>query len=189
MREGLQGLFEEISSINEEYSKIADGDVTGKLALANKALADFGIEVNNEADADKFMELLNQLSQGNMQAMITLTEAAKGEGEVTAAFFDQMVEAHLGYWKTLENGAREFVWATAEELQTTAKIADTAVEMWENPYTWLYNQNEQLNRLSRERERIEREYTRALEDESKTAEDLLAISQKQLANLREQSQF
>jgi hypothetical protein len=88
-----------------------------------------------------------------------------------------MATANLGHWKLLEDGTRQFVWATVAEMESVAKAAGTAEEAWENPYTWLYNYNEEITRLTREREKAERDYTKALEDETVTAEKLLEISQ------------
>jgi hypothetical protein len=80
-------------------------------------------------------------------------------------FYDQMAMANMGHWELLEDGTRQFVWATVAEIESIANAAGTALEDWENTYTWLYNYNEEITRLTREREKAEREYTRALEDE------------------------
>jgi hypothetical protein len=70
----------------------------------------------------------------------------------------------------------QFVWATAAEMQSIANAADTVKEAWENPYTWLYNYNEEINRLTREREKAERDYDRVLESEKVSAGELLDIT-------------
>jgi hypothetical protein len=77
----------------------------------------------------------------------------------------------------LENGSRQFVWATIAQLEELEEETEE-IEAWENPYTWLYNYNEEINKLIREREKSEREYTRALEDETTSAKELLDISKK-----------
>jgi DNA repair ATPase RecN len=46
------------------------------------------------------------------------------------------------------------------------------IEKWENPYDWMYNQNEKINAVIREREKLERKYQRTLEDSSKSFEDV-----------------
>ena len=208
MRDGLKGVFEMISDVHEEYSQLAEGDAMGKIALANQALSQFGIQIDSAATADKYMEIINQVSQGNTKALSELVAMAQesaglavksygnaysqGWTEVSAEqieFYDQMAAAHLGYWQMLENGERQFVWATVSEMQTIAKAASTAVEAWENPYTWLYNYNEEINRLTRDREKAERDYARLLKEESADAEDILAISQQQLANLKAQAEM
>jgi hypothetical protein len=65
MRKGLQGVFETAAEVKEEYDKIADTDAFGKIAVANQALDKFGITVADAADADAYMELLNQVTQGS----------------------------------------------------------------------------------------------------------------------------
>ena len=206
MRKGLQGVFESVSSIKEEYDKIASGDFKGKIAVANQALAQFGIQATDAADADKYMDLLEQLSQGNSMALDQLVAIAQEQAGLSVEaygnaystgwstlsqaqvdFYEQMAAANLGYWETTAEGGQQFVWATVEELNSVADAAGTAIEAWENPYTWLYNYNEEINRLTREREKAERAYTRALEDESSSAQDLLEISKQQLDNLKEEA--
>ena len=208
MRNGMKGVFEMISGVSEEYQTLADADVEGKITVVNQALARFGIQMKNGESADKYMEMLDQLSQGNTDAMNKLVIIAQEQAGLSVAkfgsayadgwdnlsqaqidFYDQMAAASMGHWKLLEDGTRQFVWATVAEMESIAEAAGTAIEEWENPYTWLYNYNEEINRLTREREKAERDYTRALEDESLTAEKLLAISKEQLSNLEAQAQM
>jgi hypothetical protein len=117
------------------------------------------------------------------------TQGWKNLTQAQIDFYDQMVAAHMGYWQLLEDGTRQFVWATVAEMESMAEAAGTAAEKWENPYTWLYNYNEEINRLTREREKAERDYTKALEDETVTAKELLKISQQQLSNLEAEAQM
>jgi hypothetical protein len=45
----------------------------------------------------------------------------------------------------------------------------TDFKAWENPYDELYNLNQKLNTVVRQREKIERAYGRALEDNTTSA--------------------
>jgi hypothetical protein len=77
MRNGLKGVFEMISGVKEEYDQLADTDVEGKIALANQALAQFGVQIDDASSADKYMDILNQISQGNTSAMGELVAIAQ----------------------------------------------------------------------------------------------------------------
>jgi hypothetical protein len=148
-----------------------------------------------------YMGLLTQVSQGSQEALATLVNyaaAAAGMtgdvyregfaemGEEQIAFLDQMQAAGLGFWEKTGD-SMSFVWANAAELATSAEKAGNEIEAWEDSYGWIYNYNEELNRLIREREKAERAYTRALEDETKSASELLAISKEQLSNLKQEA--
>jgi len=61
------------------------------------------------------------------------------------------------------------------------------VEDWENPYDELYNLNHKLNAAIREREKLERDYERAVEDSSKSAQDLADITAQELDSLKEEA--
>lgn len=60
-------------------------------------------------------------------------------------------------------------------------------EPWENPYDWLYNLTKKINANLRERNKLEREYTRGLERNLKNGKQLYETSQKQIRNLKEQN--
>ena len=205
MREGLVEVFESIASVREEYNQLAEDDLTGKIMVVNKALQQFGLSVDEEIGPEVYMNILDQIAQGSTQAIADLVQfmhdAAVQSGELSEglgnpytkawdtlseeqiAFLDKMQAANLGMWKNLADGSRQFVWATAEELQSLAEIAGSVADAWENPYDWLYNHNEEINKLIRERERLERKYIRALEEEGTTLADLEKIGEQQLANL------
>ena len=72
-----------------------------------------------------------------------------------------------------------------EEESQNAGSVDT--KAWENPYDKLYNLNQELNSTIREREKLERKYSRAVEDSSATAQDLANITGDQLKQLKEEA--
>lgn len=59
-------------------------------------------------------------------------------------------------------------------------------EPWENPYDWLYNMTEKINKNLREREKLERRYNKLVESRLATANELKANSDDELAKLEAQ---
>ena len=59
-------------------------------------------------------------------------------------------------------------------------------EDWENPYDKLYNLTREINEELRERERLERRYQQLLKKHHTGAQDIVAISEKELAHLQEE---
>jgi len=59
-------------------------------------------------------------------------------------------------------------------------------EKWENPYDELYNLTEKVNESLRQREKLEREYDRILDNRKATAKQITANTLKQIAKLREE---
>ena len=60
---------------------------------------------------------------------------------------------------------------------------------WENPFDKFYNTYEKINALLREREKLERQYDKILNNRSKTSKELIQNSKEQLANLAEQKKL
>ena len=59
-------------------------------------------------------------------------------------------------------------------------------EKWENSYDKLYNLTREINEELRERERIERRYQKLLKAHHTGAQDIVAVSEKELAHLQEE---
>lgn len=59
-------------------------------------------------------------------------------------------------------------------------------EDWENPYDKLYNLTREINEELRERERLERRYQQLLKEHHTGAQDIVAVSEKELAHLQEE---
>ncbi len=57
------------------------------------------------------------------------------------------------------------------------------IEEWENPYDWLYNKTEQINKKLREREKLERNYNKLVESRIATTSELEANSNAELDKL------
>ena len=59
-------------------------------------------------------------------------------------------------------------------------------EKWENSYDKLYNLTREINEELRERERLERRYQQLLKEHHTGAQDIVAVSEKELAHLQEE---
>lgn len=77
----------------------------------------------------------------------------------------------------------DYVASTAEEDKKTSSEEE---DIWENSYDWLYNLTEDINENLREREKLEREYDKLLEDRKSTAADIYENYKAQLENLEKQ---
>lgn len=76
---------------------------------------------------------------------------------------------------------------TTDDSQTVKTDDSSETETWENPYDEIYNLNKKINAVIRERERLERNYERALNDSSKTAQELADITAGELKALKEEA--
>ena len=103
------------------------------------------------------------------------------------AFADSMIASGTAMWQEMADGSKKFVWATQNTLLDAIDAAGTAIDTWENPYDELYNLNHKLNAAIREREKLERNYERAVEDSGKSAQDLADITAQELASLKEEA--
>ena len=63
---------------------------------------------------------------------------------------------------------------------------DNDDDTWQNPWDWLYNKNNEINQLIREREKLERSYQKILEDENSSVEDVLKNRAERIGKLNEQ---
>ena len=162
-KDEIQRLMEDMIAGGEEgYAAFS--------ALMNKSAESFGV------DSQELSQLVNE----------AWNDSTKQMPEDMQAFADAMVASGAGMWKTLSDGSKQFVFATEDNLSTAAETAGTIFEAWENPYDWLYNYNQEINRVIKEREKAEREYSRLLEDESSSAADLLASSKAQLSAIQKE---
>jgi hypothetical protein len=91
-------------------------------------------------------------------------------------FADMMVAAGSAMWVEMANGTKRFLLATKNHLNGAAESADAIKEMWENPYDALYNLEQRMNVLIRKREKLERNYEKALQDSGVSAQELADIT-------------
>jgi hypothetical protein len=204
------------STIGEEIEKVKKiTDPTFLEQSLNQILATFGLTVENFAGMtnEEIRSMLVNLVSGGTEGFLALDQVALAMGQSLGLTFEEianmgtytwdgmlndqtnkyvqfanMVSAlGLGMWKELENGHKQFTWINPAQYTTSVQEAGTEEEKWENSYDYIYNYNEEINRLIREREKAERAYQRALEDSSKSASDLLSITEQELGALEQQA--
>lgn len=192
----------------ESYGEATDGYV--RFVQAQSIGAQFGIDITkiSEADSGNFMDSVGAFLQGDEQAYLTILKTAIAQGGLRtsaqsidelnqellesprlAKFVqDQIINKGLGWATNERRGDKEVV-----QMRSYSGILDELNKKglgrekdWENPYTWLYNMNERINGQIRERDKLERQYTRTLENRKGHAMELVELSKKELDNLRQQ---
>ena len=192
----------------ESYGEATDGYV--RFVQAQSIGAQFGINITkiSEADSGNFMDSIGAFLQGDEQAYLTILKTAIAQGGLRtsaqsidelnqellesprlAKFIqDQIINKGLGWATNERRGDKEVV-----QMRSYSSILDELNKKglgrekdWENPYTWLYNMNERINGQIRERDKLERQYTRTLENRKGHAMELVELSKKELDNLRQQ---
>ena len=196
----IKEFFEKLNPKIEEYNKLAGR--AAKLAIAKDIGQMFGFEDFKTDKIDKFMEGVQQLTNPDtFEYGIARILQSQGAGKTASPLLkgkiispdtqnyeeivewgDKLVEANLGQWVKYADGTMKFVLATGEEIQQI--LEDTGIiEEWENPYDELYNLNQELNALLREREKLERAYARAVKDTATTTQDLVYLSSQQFQSI------
>lgn len=166
-----------IQVTEDNYGKIAEyteaylyGQEQGFKNIANMAGVAAGILLDSEEEIFDRMEGHNYLEE--MDATMQ-------------AFAKRMVDA--GYaW--IEDDTNIFHWGMAR-LNEEAKKAVEEVEAWENPYDWLWNANQRVNALLRERNRLERDYNNMLDDGGASLDQIANNLASQIQNLEQEAQY
>lgn len=195
----LKGVAEAAETASDNYEKLAADDDLGRKTTASAAAEKFGIEIEDKDAANQFMDLLNQALAGNETSwesiLVQALEAAGVnndensslnsllEGGIDEAVGETMQNLGLGVFR---NGQFQF-FSAAQFAAASGSDASGNADDWKSAYTWIYNQTARINKLTRERERIERQYTLALEEEKKTAKEIYELSKAELANLKNQA--
>lgn len=210
MNASLQSTVETVGELSERFDKLKDKST--KIETVAKMVEQFGIQVNEsnyqvigqlattmaaggEAGYAAFERLIAQagkaygltLNQIANMSMSTWNDSTHKMSSDMQAFADSMVASGTAMWQEMADGSKKFVWATQNTLLDAIDAAGTAIDTWENPYDELYNLNHKLNAAIREREKLERNYERAVEDSSKSAQDLADITAQELASLKEEA--
>ena len=172
----MQNHLKGINDAYKSYQKLSDE--TEKINTAQEMVDVFGITATKE-NYQELVELAGAASVGDEEAFQSLLQQSAAASNVTdnltnlfqfgitgyndlskagQDWADKMTAAGLGTIVENENGIKEFVSYTKDQLESLADIAGTLAEKWENPYTWLYNENERINALIRQRTLLEREW-------------------------------
>lgn len=191
--------YEDLVTEEEKFNKLSK--VAGKLGID---ISKFG-----DKELDAFSGLLSSVENGSEEAMKEIVEAAYiaagvTTSEISGLFTEtgvnmddlsskaQAVSARLqsiGLFNLVAttDGKSKIDWS--QFLDQKKSSGGGSSSPWENPYDWLYNINEQINKQIYLRERMERKYQLAVKDSVKTTQDLYDISKKELDNLREQAKL
>jgi hypothetical protein len=209
MNSSLAATIKKMGELNEKFANTEDEST--KMEIAAQMVEQFGITVN-ESNYEDVANLTKALTMGGeagyaafqelmvwagveygltLDDMSNLTQqswdsALSGMSTEMQTFVNAMVASGSAMWKELEDGSNKFVMATEDILGGAINTAGTEGE-WENPYDELYNLNNQLNSLIRDRERLEKNYDRALESSTKSATDLANITAGELDKLKQEA--
>lgn len=212
MNEQFTRTISTITELNDKMKQATDWDT--KLIYLSNAVAGFGIDVYKmtKAEQEHLMTLLNTMVQGGtegylaMDQMLILAAQSMGitmeelalMGTMTWAemletnqtnlirFVEMVEDLGIAKWFDLPDGSGSTLqYITPGQYQTNIQEAG-GEENWESTYNYMYNYNEQINALIREREKLERAYQRAVEDSTKSAKELKEIMSGEIGNLSEQ---
>ena len=197
--ERMGELFSKLKDNTDAYENLTD-EASRWQKLQDSASA-FGLYLQDADAANEFASNLTKvLDEGSEEAYLNLvSKAAEAagldfEGSIEEAFSNG-IENGEDQWikfaeKLSEAGLAVFTDEYDKEsarLRTEPELKMAAEEYghgrdyhWENPYTWLYNINQRINRQIKDREAAERAYNRAVEDSVKTTQDLVASSKREL---------
>lgn len=81
----------------------------------------------------------------------------------TKEFVDRMIDLGMGRLEQNENG-QHFQWVSEDMFAAVQQASNATLQEWSKTYNWLYDAEAKANALIREREKLEREYSRAVED-------------------------
>ena len=162
---GAVDILNLIPGVNVSKSNLAGSVAKGTDSLINSANAQ--IENRNKNTKNQLNNTINAnvVGEGNVSNAVTnLTDKyTKDTASVIAAYNSKNAQ---------EEG-----------------VVQTDFKAWENPYDELYNLNQKLNTVIRQREKIERAYGRALEDNATSAKQLATLTANELATLQKEAQL
>lgn len=187
--------IENVTDLAESYGKAATE--AQKMAIAGQMASDFNLKITKEnyeevgkyltdyayGDYNSFMAVINEsakqagISFGKINST-TWTEDVLAANKAYQDFFDMLIARGAGAF----DAAHKWIWTTQQEFNALAE--DAAVDKWENSYDWIYNYTEQVNALTREREKLERKFEKTLENEKYTAEELRDITLEEVDALK-----
>ena len=110
-------------------------------------------------------------------------EGIKGLGTDAINTVDAIRQALGGFYDN--EGKLQFNWSQAVGKDDSSKSKED--KDWENPYNWLYNLNQRMNAVLRQRNQLEVEYNRLVRDNGLTAQEHLKYLNVQTDKLKELS--
>lgn len=149
---------------------IAKSNLSGKVTDLNNTLI-------NAATTEIYARNTAKKSQLNA----TLATNSLGKADASAAT-SKLVDKYTTETKKITSS-----YTNPNAQKAGQKGGGEDFEAWENAYDEIYNLNQQINVLIREREKLERNYERALKDSSKTAAELAKITGQELEQLQKEA--
>ena len=212
-----ESLVDVISTAVEASEELKDIPLNTQEAfdIVDNWLKKTGINAANvtEKEAKAYYGLISTLANGTeeeayeaykvMCKMVLQTNNITYEAlnQVNGAFYnnlegtlkdaaDLLVKWKLAFIKdgyvNLADSTSFFNW---QQKANGGKDKNKEEEPWKDPYDWLWNITQQINKVLYQRERLERKYKLAVEDSLQTTKDLYDISKKELNNLQEQARL
>lgn len=192
--DSLTVSIENISTLAEEYENAVSS--AQKFALAGVMASEFGLQITQD-NYEELGQWLIDYAGGDYTAFAKLIEAAANQANISigsinaTTWTEDVLEANEAYRDFLDTlkalGAGYFdsdnkwIWTSPAEFAAAAEDAGNA---WENSYDWIYNYTEQINALTREREKLERKFERTLESEKATTGELYDLTLKEIDALQ-----
>ena len=205
MYSGMETNIEKSKELLEAYNNTTNA--MKKQQIVGEMASEFGIQITAE-NYEKFAKYTDAYLNGQEQGFINIINMAgvaagtqvnayqtmaeqtleniEAMGAEYAAFAKSMMDAGYAY----TDGTGIFHFGLQQALDIAHDLNDNTeeeIEMWENGYDWLYNANSAVNAQIRERNKLEREYQRMIEDGSGTLEDIATNLQAQVSALNQEA--
>lgn len=210
LNENLQLALEGFSELGEELDSISDDAI--KIEKLQKSVEKLGIVVNEENVA-MVETLVNNIIAGGEEGYNSLgilfrsaAIQAGFDGEMAAQLWTEGWNSSMGLLDTkmqellqrfenfglgswsVENGESVFKTLSQSKYDTSWSLLDIETDEWVSSYDWMYNANEKINDLIREREKLERKYQRTLKDSNISADALLGTTKEELEVLKSRAE-
>lgn len=156
-------------NLQDAFSNYTGSDSKLDKTIENNVLRMFGLEGLSGTDRDQAIAALLAMSRGDPAGYFALLKLDKANKKLTTTYLDQ-------------NGNEQTY--TLEGM--TFKVL-TGNQDLESSYSWLVNQNEQINALIRQREFLEKKYQMALEDTNYDYTELQQLTKNQFALLEKEN--
>lgn len=191
MYEGMKQNVNEANELVEAYNKTTSA--LEQRHLVAQMVREFELEATEENQAlyESYVDAMIHGEEVGLENLINLSgyaitggvEAYTRMGEQTLDFIEnelgasylefmrKMENAGYGWVEQVEEGVEVWHWGMAEAMEIADDLGKK-IDGWLNPYDWLYNSNQQINAQLIERERLERRWSNALEDNNLTVSEM-----------------
>lgn len=156
-------------NLQDAFSNYTGSDSDLDKTIKDNVLRMFGLEGLSGTDRDQAIAALLAMSRGDPNGYFALLALDKTNKKLTTTYLDQ-------------NGNEQIY--TLEGM--TFRVL-TGNQDLESSYSWLINQNEQINALIRQREFLEKKYQMALEDTNYSYTELQQLTKNQFALLEKEN--